>query len=66
MGMWRAEELFNPTDGDTIHRFASFLWLARDDRGRAEKAYESAISIDPKNPFFAASYAHFLWDSHKI
>lgn len=53
----------DPTDGDTLGRYATFLWLARRDRDGAERAYKAAMAADPENPYYTGSYAHFLWHS---
>lgn len=51
----------DPEDGETLSRYASFLWLGLGDYERAEVAYKAAIASDPTNPYFTGSYAHFLW-----
>ncbi len=63
----RAEDFFHralqvdPSDGEILGRFASFLWLGRGNKEAAERAYKAAIASDPQNPYHAGSYAHFLW-----
>lgn len=71
---FRAEEYFHraicadPSDGEVLGRFATFLWLARGDKETAERAFRAAAALDPTNPYHAGNYSHFLWhleDEHR-
>ncbi|XP_030447580.1 uncharacterized protein LOC115670441 [Syzygium oleosum] len=66
----RAEEYFKkavaaeePADAEACSKYAGFLWMARNDLWAAEEMYLEAISADPSNSFYAANYAHFLWNT---
>ncbi|KAL3696989.1 hypothetical protein R1sor_011065 [Riccia sorocarpa] len=48
-------------DGDIWARWAIFLWLGRNNKSAADEAYQTALALDPYNPYHASSYAHFLW-----
>lgn len=68
--LWiRAEEMFKravgvgPPDADSLSRYASFLWVARNDQAGAEEKFLEAIEADPSNTVHAANYAHFLWNT---
>lgn len=69
MGWDRAEYYFKrasemqPPDAEALGRYASFLWLAKNDLGAAEETYLEAIAADPGNTAHAANYAHFLWNT---
>lgn len=52
-----------PADAEALSRYASFLWLARNDMEAAEETYLEAIAADPSNPYYAANYAGFLWNT---
>jgi cytochrome c-type biogenesis protein CcmH/NrfG len=55
----------DPEDGETLSRYASFLWLGLGNFEIAEVAYKAAIAADPTNPYFTGSYAHFLWHARE-
>ncbi|XP_031271117.1 uncharacterized protein LOC116129524 [Pistacia vera] len=67
----RAEEYFKraigvePADADAeaFNKYASFLWKARKDLWAAEETFLEAIAADPTNSYYAANYAHFLWNT---
>jgi len=52
----------NPTNGNLLIIYASFLAGVRPDHDRAEEYYERAIKADPNNPMVLCSYAIFLTD----
>ena len=52
----------NPTNGNLLIAYASFLTSIRPDHDRAEEYYEKAIKADPNNPLILGSYANFLTD----
>lgn len=52
-----------PGDGDTLSRYASFLWVARKDLSAAEETFLGAIEAEPGNTVHTANYAHFLWST---
>ncbi|KVI03654.1 hypothetical protein Ccrd_018034 [Cynara cardunculus var. scolymus] len=56
----RALEI-EPKDAESLSKYAGFLWHAKQDLWAAEETYLEAISADPDNSFYSASYAHFLW-----
>ncbi|KAJ0792200.1 putative tetratricopeptide-like helical domain superfamily [Helianthus annuus] len=65
----RAEEYFKkatkiePKDAEAFNKYASFLWHAKNDLWAAEESFLEAISADPNNPFYTATYSHFLWSN---
>lgn len=69
MRLCRAEYYFKratgvkPADAEAFNRYANFLWLGRKDLEAAEETYLEAIAADPSNPYYAANYAHFLWNT---
>ncbi|XP_042480358.1 uncharacterized protein LOC122061217 [Macadamia integrifolia] len=50
-------------DAEALSKYATFLWLGRNDITAAEEMYLEAISADPGNTYHAANYAHFLWNT---
>ena len=52
----------NPTNGNLLIAYASFLTSIRPDHDRAEEYYEKAIKADPNNPLILGGYADFLTD----
>ena len=52
----------NPTNGNLLIAYASFLTSIRPDHDRAEEYYERAIKADPNNPLILGGYANFLTD----
>ncbi|PWA69611.1 hypothetical protein CTI12_AA297040 [Artemisia annua] len=58
----KASEI-EPKDAETLSKYASFLWHAKNDLWAAEETFLEAISADPTNSFYTASYAHFLWST---
>ena len=66
---YRAEKYFKraaeaePTDAEALNKYATFLWKARNDIGKAEETFLEAISADPTNSFYSANYAYFLWNT---
>lgn len=52
-----------PKDAEALNKYANFLWLARNDHWAAEETYLAALDIEPDNAFYAANYAHFLWNT---
>lgn len=50
-------------DAEAFNKYATFLWRARNDLWAAEETFLEAISADPSNSFYAANYAHFLWNT---
>lgn len=51
------------TDAETYHKYAMFLWKAKNDLSAAEATFPEAISAEPSNSYYAASHAHFLWNT---
>ena len=52
----------NPTNGNLLIAYASFLTDIRPDHDRAEEYYEKAIKADPNNATNLGNYAIFLTD----
>ena len=52
-----------PPDAEAYSKYASFLWHVRKDLWAAEETFLEAISADPTNSYYAANYAHFLWNT---
>lgn len=52
-----------PKDAEAHNKYANFLWHVRNDLWAAEETFLEAISADPSNSYYAANYAHFLWNT---
>lgn len=52
-----------PVDPEAYSKYALFLWVVKKELWAAEEAYLEAISADPSNSYYAANYAHFLWNT---
>lgn len=52
-----------PPDAEAHNKYATFLWIVKKDLWAAEESYLEAISADPSNTYYAANYAHFLWNT---
>jgi hypothetical protein len=52
-----------PPDGEAYSKYASFLWHVKRDLWAAEETFLEAISADPTKSYYAANYAHFLWNT---
>lgn len=50
-------------DAEAYSKYAIFQWKARKDLWAAEENFLEAISAEPTNSFYAASYANFLWQT---
>ncbi|XP_010535389.1 PREDICTED: uncharacterized protein LOC104810716 isoform X2 [Tarenaya hassleriana] len=66
----RAEEYFERAtgregggDAEAYNKYGNFMWRGRKDEWGAEEKFLEAISMEPTNPFYAANYAHFLWNT---
>lgn len=69
----RAEEYFQRAigvkeeegrvDAEAYNKYANFLWKIRKDLSGAQQNYLAAISAEPSNSHYAASYVHFLWST---
>lgn len=68
-GCIRAEKCFQKAiesgeaDAEAYSKYAIFQWKVRKDLWAAEENFLEAISADPTNSFYAASYANFLWQT---
>lgn len=52
-----------PKDAEALNKYANFLWQVRKDLWAAEETFNQAIAAEPSNSFYAANYAHFLWNT---
>lgn len=50
-------------DAEAYDKYATFLWKVKKDLWGAEETYLEAIAAEPKNTYYAANYAHFLWNT---
>ncbi|KAL3507367.1 hypothetical protein ACH5RR_032749 [Cinchona calisaya] len=50
-------------DAEALNKYESFLWQVRKHLWAAEETYLEAISAEPNNSYYAANYAHFLWNT---
>lgn len=63
----RAEKYFKraskvePKDAEALSKYANFLLEVKKDLWAAEETLLEAIAVDPINPYYAATYANFLW-----
>lgn len=52
-----------PKDAEALNKYANFLWQVKKDLWTAEETYLEAIAAEPSNSYYAANYAHFLWNT---
>ncbi|XP_043694027.1 uncharacterized protein LOC122644689 isoform X2 [Telopea speciosissima] len=50
-------------DAEAWSKYATFLWLVKKDIEAAEETYLEALAAEPGNTYYAATYAHFLWNT---